>query len=69
LRKIIMIMAPGPWRRAAPALSQAVVDVCPRPSTSPWSRHHGRRGDVLGRRHTTTTAGENRRWPYPIFGL
>ena len=48
-------------------LSWAVVVVCPRPSTSPWPWHHGRRGDMLGQGHTTTTAGENWRWWYPIF--
>jgi len=36
--------------------SPAVVEVCPRPSTSPrrpWCQGHG---DVLGRGHTSTTA-------------
>ena len=49
---------PLPW---------AVVVVCPRPSTSPWPWHHGRRGDMLGQGHMTTTAIANWRWWYHIF--
>ena len=39
-------------------ISWAMVDRRPRPSTSPWPLHHGRRGDVLGWRRPSTTAWE-----------
>jgi hypothetical protein len=43
-------------------ISWTVVNVRPRPSISPWPWHHGRRGDVLGRGHTSITA-----WAISLF--